>query len=140
MLKEKLTRTGSNLHSGVCALSCLSQCQKLDKIYFCHFLCWDAATVFANVIKLLTSFVFLQQSEVLYWENKLDKEFKECKQQNRVELLAKESDTVTLLIISVVFQYFQLNFLFPTFLPDMNQPMFCNTLYFKFFGVWFCYF
>ena len=38
-------------------------------------------------------------------------------------MLVKESDTVTLLIISVVFQYFQLNFLFPTFLPGMNQPM-----------------
>ena len=39
-------------------------------------------------------------------------------------MLVKESGTVTLLIISVVFQYFQLNFLFPSFLPDMNQPMF----------------
>ena len=39
-------------------------------------------------------------------------------------MLVKESDTVTLLIISAVFQYFQLHFLFPIFLPNMNQPMF----------------
>ena len=51
------------------------------KNIFRHLLCWDAATLFANAIKLLTSFVFLQQSEILYWENKLDKEFLELKQQ-----------------------------------------------------------
>ena len=39
-------------------------------------------------------------------------------------MLVKESDTVTLLFIFVVFRYFQPNFLFPTFPPDMNQPMF----------------
>ena len=49
-------------------------------------------------------------------------------------MLVKGSDTITLLIISVVFRYFHLNSLFPTFLPDMNQPMFCNALYFKFLG------
>ena len=49
-------------------------------------------------------------------------------------MLVKGSDTVTLLIISVVFRYFQLNSLFPTFLPDINQPMFCNALNFKFLG------
>ena len=45
------------------------------KNIFSHLLGWDAARVFANAIKLLTSFVFLQQSEILYWENKLYKEF-----------------------------------------------------------------
>ena len=54
---------------------------KTLKIFFRHLLCRDPATVFANTIKLLTSFVFLQQSEILYFENKLDKEFLELKQQ-----------------------------------------------------------
>ena len=48
------------------------------KNIFRHLLCKDVATLFANAIKLLTSFVFLQQSEILYWENK---EFLELKQQ-----------------------------------------------------------
>ena len=73
-------------------------------------------------MKLLTSFVFLQQSEILGVF------------RTQTTMLVKGSDTVTLLIISVVLRYFQLNFLFPTFLADINQPMFCNTLYFKFFG------
>ena len=41
------------------------------------------ATVFANTIKLLMLWVvFLQNSEILYWENKLDREFREPKQQS----------------------------------------------------------
>ena len=58
----------ANLHSGARALSCPSRCHKLDKIFFRHLLCWDAATVFANAIRLLQSRVFLQQSKILYWE------------------------------------------------------------------------
>ena len=41
-----------------------------------------SATVFANAIRLLRVRVFLQHSEILYWENKLDREFRELKQQN----------------------------------------------------------
>ena len=58
----------ANLHSGARALSCPSRCHKLDKIFFRHLLCWDAATVFANAIRLLQLRVFLQQSKILYWE------------------------------------------------------------------------
>ena len=39
-------------------------------------------TVFATSI--ITSCVFLQRSEILYWENKSDKEFRELKQQNQI--------------------------------------------------------
>ena len=65
---------------------------------------------FSPTLLTSTSFVFLQQSEILYWENNLDKEFWELSNNKikiviRVELLVKESDTVTLLIISVVFRY-----------------------------------
>ena len=65
---------------------------------------------FSPTLLTSTSFVFLQQSEILYWENNLDKEFWELSKNKikiviRVELLVKESDTVTLLIISVVFRY-----------------------------------
>ena len=72
----------ANLHSGARALSCPSRCQKLDKIFFRHLLCWNAATVFAK--SKITSCVFLQRSEILYWENKSDKEFRELKQQNQI--------------------------------------------------------
>ena len=101
-----------------------------------HHLCWDAATVSANAIRLLASFVFLQQSEILYWENNLDKEFRELKQQNENRYSGwTVGDAVTLLIISVVFRYFLLhvNFLFPTFLKI--SLCFCNVLYFNFFGL-----
>ena len=87
--------------------------------------------------------MFLQQSEILYWENNLDKEFRELKQQNkiviRLELLVKESDTVTLLITAVVFGYLQLSFLFLLSFPTLNQPMhvFCNVLYFIY--IYICY-
>ena len=65
---------------------------------------------FSPTLLTSTSFVFLQQSEILYWENNLDKEFWELSNNKikiviRVELLVKESDTVTLLIFSVVFRY-----------------------------------
>ena len=106
-------------------------------------LCWDAATVSANAIRLLTSFVFLQQSEILYWENNLEEEFRELKQQNPNRYSRwTVGDAVTLLIISVVFRYLQLhvNFLFPTFLPDIKSTyvfvMFCILI----FLVWFCSF
>ena len=89
----------ANLHSGARALSCPSRCQKLDKILFRHLLCWNASTVFA--VRLLS--VFLQRSEILYWENKTHKEFRELG-------FVKECATVTLLIISAVFPYLQLNF------------------------------
>ena len=74
------------------------------------------ATFSANATRLLTSSVFLQQSEFLYRQNKSDKEFRELKQQNQngysgwSKLLVKKGATVTLLIISAVFPYFQLNF------------------------------
>ena len=55
--------------------------------------------------------MFLQRSEILYWENKSDKEFRELKQQNQIVIpVGEERATVTLLIISAVFPYFQLNF------------------------------
>ena len=38
---------------------------------------------FSPTLLTSTSFVFLQQSEILYWENNLDKEFWELKQQNQ---------------------------------------------------------
>ena len=101
----------ADLHSGARALSCPSRCQKLDKIFFRHLLFWDAVIVFANAIRLLTSCVFLQRSEILYWENKSDKKFREL--NYKIKLLfgfVKESATVTLLIISAVFPYFWLNF------------------------------
>ena len=69
----------ANLHSGARALSCPSRCQKLDKTFFRHLLFWDAGTVFANAIRLLTSCVLLQCSEILYLENKSDKKFRELK-------------------------------------------------------------
>ena len=72
----------ANLHSGARALSCPSRCQKLDKIFFRHLLCWNAVTVFA--IRLPTLCVFLQRSEILYWENKSDKEYRQLKQQNQI--------------------------------------------------------
>ena len=72
----------ANLHSGACALSCPIRCQKLHKTFFRHLLWWNASTFFA--IRLLTSCVFLQRSEILYWENKSDKEFRELKQQNQI--------------------------------------------------------
>ena len=62
------------------ALLCPSWCQKLDQIFFCHLLCWNATTFF--VIRLLTLCVFLQRSEILYWENKSHQEFRELKQHN----------------------------------------------------------
>ena len=68
-----------NLHSGARAHSCPSRCQKLGKIFFRHLLCWNVATVFA--LRQPTSCVFLQRSEILYWENKSDKEFRELKQE-----------------------------------------------------------
>ena len=57
-------------------------------------------------------------------------------------MLVKESDTVTLLIISVIFRYFQLNFLFPVFLSDMNQEpitthVFVTLCILNFVLVWF---
>ena len=73
----------ANLHNGARALSCPSRCQKLEKTFSRHLLFWDAATVFANAIRLLTLCVFLQRSEILYWENKLDKKFRELNQQNQ---------------------------------------------------------
>ena len=96
---------------------------------FRHLLCWDTATVFANAMRLLTSFVFLQQSEILYWENNLDKEFRELKQQNQNTYSGwTVGDTVTLLIISVVFRYLLLNFRFSSLLsfPTLNQPIFTS--------------
>ena len=57
--------------------------KNLKKKFLRHILCWDPTRVFANARRLLTSCVFPQQSEILYWENKLDKEFRELKQQNQ---------------------------------------------------------
>ena len=56
--------------------------KNLTKYFFRHLLWWNASIFFA--IRLLTSCVFLQRSEILYWENKSDKEFREFKQQNQI--------------------------------------------------------
>ena len=68
----------ANLDSGASAFSCPSRCQKLGKIFFRHLLYWNIATVFA--LRQPTSCVFIQRSEILYWENKSGKEFRELKQ------------------------------------------------------------
>ena len=52
----------------MCRQQCILVCQYLYKIFFRHLLCRDAATVFANAIRLLKSRVFLQQSKILYCE------------------------------------------------------------------------
>ena len=106
----------ANLHSGARALSCPSRCHKLDKIFFRHLLRWDAATDLANALRLLQSRVFLQQSKILHWEINYTRSLETSnnteikKYQSLLFGLVKESATVTLLIISAVFPYFQLNF------------------------------
>ena len=116
--------------------------KNLTKYFFAIF-CAEMLQQFSPAIRLLTSFVFLQQSEILYWENKLDKGFRELNKIKiviRVELLVKESDTVTLLIISVVFRYLQINFLsllsYPT-LKGPSQPHLCFCLHAR---IWLLYF
>jgi len=67
-----------HLHTTARALSSLSWCfqsfsTNLD--FFHCLLCWDAEKIFTNTTRLLTSCVFLQQSEILHCKNKIDKEF-----------------------------------------------------------------
>ena len=71
--------------------------KNLTKYFFATY-CADmlhAATVFA--ISIITSCVFLQRSEILYWENKSDKRENS---NNKIKLLfglVKERAAVTLL-------------------------------------------
>ena len=66
------------IRSGARALSCPGRCQKLDKIFFRHLLRLRYCKSFIQRYKA-TNIMFVSSTKC----NKLDKEFRELKQQNQ---------------------------------------------------------
>ena len=112
-LKGSLTGTSSSFqvqHAHfqvrVGVFSCQQIVKKICFVFFCAEILQHFSLTFAK--RLLTSWVFLSDSETLHYENKIDKEF----WLNRIKSLFEfiKSVIVPFLIISAVFTYFQLSF------------------------------
>ena len=94
------------ISSGARALLCPSRCQKLDKIFFRHLLRLRYFKSFRQRYKATNMSVSSTKwNFILAYESKLDKEFRELKQQNQNRYLGsgqrKRYGKLTLLICEV---------------------------------------